>query len=93
MVLNALTKAINRLDCTSKKLLWYRYVKKKEAKQVMSKLDLTKGIYYSKVQKALAQFEVYLKEYGIDQEWFFDKYTTMHWFKRLINFASNGGCF
>lgn len=93
VVLNGLTKAINRLDNDSKKLLWYRYVKKKDVKQVTTKLGLTKGIYYSKLQKALNQFETYLKEEGIDKEWFFENYATKHWFRRLINFASDGGCF
>ena len=93
VVLNGLTKAINRLDSINKKLLWYRYVKKKEVSQVIKKFDLTKGIYYSKIQKALAQFEGYLKEEGIDKEWFFENYTTKPWFRRLINFASDGGCF
>jgi len=93
VVLNGLTKAINRLDCSNKKLLWYRYVKKYDVKRVIAKLELTKGIYYSKLQKALMQFEVFLKEEGIDKEWFFESYVTKNWFRRLINFASDGGRF
>ena len=89
---NALTRTLNAVEEKDRKLLLWRYVKKKDAGLVMQKMKLSKGAYYSHLRKALSQVEAHLKKEEIDENWFFENYSTKAWFRRLIDFAFESGC-
>jgi len=91
---NFLTRALNAMEEESRKLIVMRYVKKKDVNKVMDKLGMSKGSYYRRMEKALNQFGEYLRiEEGVDKNWFFENYFSKRWFRKLVDFSSEGGCF
>lgn len=92
-IYNVLTRALNSLNTDMRKLIVLRYVKKLDIQKVMQKLSITKGVYYGLLHKALDEVGNFFKRENLDEIWFFKNYSSKVWFRKLIDFASEGGSF
>lgn len=90
-IYNVLTKALNGVEEHERKIIVWRYVKGVSVKQLMQKLELNKGAYYDRINKALNNFEKILQKEGFDRGWFLENYSTKRWFRRLIDFTNEAG--
>ncbi len=86
-----ISESLNQLTDEEIKILAYRYIKNYSLKLVMQKLSLSKGAYYVRIKKALANFAAVLNVKGYDNEWYTSSYAKKIWFKKLIK-GANGYC-